>query len=109
MLSKDQRTAKQAGPPFVKCLCLHLRYKVQHLRAHYLDDVALPGLEMGGMALQEEQDVFLWLLRELWWLARALVTLLLRFFGFYIQTPDIIILTCGSSFGFLFLFWLITL
>src|SRR5579884_2618575 len=109
MLSKDQRTAKQTGPPFVKCLCLHLRHKVQHLSAHDLNDVALPGLEMGGMALQEEQDVFLWLLGEPGWLARALVTLLFRFFGLCIQTPDIIILTGRSRFSFLFLFWLITL
>src|SRR5437763_17150557 len=100
MLSKDQRTAKQAGPPFVKCLCLHLRYKVQHLRAHYLDDIALPGLEMGSMTLQEEQDVFLWLLGELGGLARTLIAFLFRFFCLYIQTPYIIILTCGSRFRF---------
>src|SRR2546421_5244611 len=91
----------EAGPPLVHDLCLCLWNKVEHLGTHDLKEIALPGLEMGGVTHQEEQDVFFWLFGELWWFAWSLITILLGLFCFFIEAPEIIILACHLC-GFLF-------
>src|SRR5438105_2797724 len=69
MFSKHKGFRNQTGPALIHHLCLHLWHKVQHFGAHDFDDISLPGLQVGSVAEQEEEEVLLWLFRESGWFA----------------------------------------
>ena len=65
MLGQYEAIFSETRPSFVHGLRSHLWHKIQHLRAHDFDDVALPGLQVRRVTQQEEKDIFLWLLWKL--------------------------------------------
>src|SRR6266496_5702994 len=107
VLRQYQRISNQAGPAFIHNLRLHLWHEVQHLQAHDFENIALPGLQMWRMADQEEQDVFLGLLREFGRFDVEAITFLFGLACFFLQTPQVIVL--GETLFRLILFVLVRL
>src|SRR5437764_8285714 len=48
-LCENEAFSCEAGPALIHDFCLRLGNKVEHLGAHDLDDITLPGLQVGSV------------------------------------------------------------
>src|SRR5579863_3195915 len=90
-LGEYQTIPCKTGPAFIHYLCLHLRHEIQHLGAYYFNDVALPGLQVWGMAAQKEQDVFFWFFWKFGWFAAVFFAFLLGLFCLFLKAPQVVV------------------